>query len=87
MRQDKGGRNRQGYKSRDGKSGQKPNAGKPCPNCGIRVHRFGTCPAIGKDCNKCGKKGHFKNQCRSNVNAVSREQIREESGDEVKLFE
>lgn len=43
---------------------------KPCANCGIKVHRFGTCPAVGKDCKKCRKIGHFAVMCRSSVNTI-----------------
>lgn len=43
---------------------------KPCANCGIKIHRFGTCPAVGKECKKCKKIGHFAVNCRSSVNAI-----------------
>lgn len=48
---------------------------RPCPNCGVAEHRYGTCPAIGKSCLKCGRLGHFKKVCRSatRVNAVRHE--------------
>lgn len=60
---------------------------KPCPNCGIRTHRYGTCPANGKACNSCGKTGHFARMCRNKINAIeNNDEPSKEDSEEVKIF-
>lgn len=75
---------------RPGWSNRKESERKPCPKCGIQVHRFGTCPAIGKACLACGKEGHFAKMCSARVNAVKNataENKSEDSEDKVKIYE
>lgn len=68
------------WAQRDGRSGGGKSLSKEsCKNCGLIVHRFGSCPALEKSCNKCGKTGHFERVCRASVNAVK---VREEAPDE-----
>lgn len=73
------------YGNRDQGRKDKSNAQKPCSNCGIKVHRFGTCPAIGKERKKCKKVGHFAVMCRSTVNVIETKEPA--SDDEVKIYD
>lgn len=58
---------------------------KPCPNCGIRFHRNGTCPAEGKSCLNCNKVGHFRRMCRISVNQVQKEKDDENEQDDLEV--
>lgn len=67
---------------------RKHSGSRPCPNCGIDVHRTGVCPARDKECRECHKKGHFARVCRAKqpiVAAVKAEET--DQSDKVDLYE